>query len=97
MESWVLGTELLCGEGAKVGRRAEAPSSAEVGGSFPLLAMRKCPLGLRACGDHAWGDLEAWFLVFGGRPPGVGSACRPLGWASALHESLGFVRAVLAA
>lgn len=34
MESWVLGTELLCGEGAKVGRRAEAPSSAEVGVPF---------------------------------------------------------------
>lgn len=34
---------------------AEAASSAEVGDSLPRLAMRKCPLGLGACGDHAQG------------------------------------------
>lgn len=36
-------------------RRAEAASSAEIGDSFPPLAMRKYPLRLGACGDHALG------------------------------------------
>lgn len=36
-----------------------------------------------------WGGLEAWNLAFGGRPPEVGSACTPMGWACALDQSLG--------
>lgn len=57
---WAAGSsgQSSCRRRAKVGGRAEAASSAEVRGSFPHLAMRRCPLVFRACGDHAQGRSE---------------------------------------
>lgn len=66
-----MGTWLPFRGRAKVGKRAEAASSAEVGDSFSCLTTKKCLLDLGACGDHAQERCEGLVPGVWGRPPGV--------------------------